>query len=347
MSIFTPLINKIYIIENHSLFIMTDGEGRFQVDFKTYSFTSNKLIFLEPGQYFQLLTGLITIQLYEFPIQKINDQQNSRFLFKHLVSLGQIDLNQPKEHFLKELQQMDLSGNNIVLLTNSINNWIALNPFNGTNEDVNLLFDLKEIIDAKFREPISMVEISSTLHYKPAKVIQITREKLNYSINKLKSQKLLLEAQRKVVFSDFSTKEIAYDLGFNDPAYFNRFFKLETQKTPSEFRQDFAYDERDSFVNDLNLLINQYYKKEHFADFFANQLYMSTKTLTRKVNQKMQTSLNDLIKEKRIGEAKKLLNQKNSITDVAYELGFKEPNHFSMFFKNYTGNTPSQFIALS
>jgi AraC-like DNA-binding protein len=31
-------------------------------------------------------------------------------------------------------------------------------------------------------------------------------------------------------------KEIAYDLGFADASYFNRFFKRETGQTPAEYR---------------------------------------------------------------------------------------------------------------
>jgi AraC-like DNA-binding protein len=34
-----------------------------------------------------------------------------------------------------------------------------------------------------------------------------------------------------------SVKEISYGLGFDDPAYFNRFFKKWAQVTPEEYRQ--------------------------------------------------------------------------------------------------------------
>jgi len=35
-----------------------------------------------------------------------------------------------------------------------------------------------------------------------------------------------------------SVEQVAYWLGFSDPAYFTRFFKKEVDKTPSQFRKD-------------------------------------------------------------------------------------------------------------
>ncbi|MGL4597083.1 MAG: helix-turn-helix domain-containing protein [Bacteroidia bacterium] len=40
-----------------------------------------------------------------------------------------------------------------------------------------------------------------------------------------------------LLYSAATAKEIAYALGFNDPAYFSRFFKNHIGQTPEEFRQ--------------------------------------------------------------------------------------------------------------
>ncbi|NQZ32993.1 MAG: helix-turn-helix domain-containing protein [Oceanospirillaceae bacterium] len=49
-------------------------------------------------------------------------------------------------------------------------------------------------------------------------------------------QRLLLEAKRHLIYTVMSVSEIAYALGFNDPAYFNRFFKRLCGQTPKQFR---------------------------------------------------------------------------------------------------------------
>ena len=45
----------------------------------------------------------------------------------------------------------------------------------------------------------------------------------------------MIEAQRKLRYSNLSVKELAYELGFNDPDYFSRLFKKSTGKSVSDF----------------------------------------------------------------------------------------------------------------
>jgi len=49
-------------------------------------------------------------------------------------------------------------------------------------------------------------------------------------------KRVTLEAKRMILTSDRSLKEIAYQLGFNDAAYFSNFFKIQTGSSPREFR---------------------------------------------------------------------------------------------------------------
>ena len=45
----------------------------------------------------------------------------------------------------------------------------------------------------------------------------------------------MMEAQRKLRYSNISAKELAYELGFNEPDYFSRLFKKSTGKSVSDF----------------------------------------------------------------------------------------------------------------
>jgi AraC-like DNA-binding protein len=45
----------------------------------------------------------------------------------------------------------------------------------------------------------------------------------------------------------------------------------------------------------------------------------------------------------RLDRAKRLLLQKRSIADVAYELGFYDQSHFGRYFRNFTGVTPRMY----
>ena len=57
------------------------------------------------------------------------------------------------------------------------------------------------------------------------------------SAQELIQQRILLEAKRLLVYSNFSVKEIATQLGFHDYSYFTRFFSKNVGLSPIQFRQ--------------------------------------------------------------------------------------------------------------
>ncbi|HEY4788982.1 MAG TPA: helix-turn-helix transcriptional regulator, partial [Bacteroidales bacterium] len=54
----------------------------------------------------------------------------------------------------------------------------------------------------------------------------------------------------------------------------------------------------------------------------------------------IQLKLMDIAKER-------IFDTSKSVSEIAYELGFKHPQHFSRMFKNETGYTPNQYRLLN
>lgn len=75
-----------------------------------------------------------------------------------------------------------------------------------------------------FKSPKTLSNLFSIYNQKPPQQVILER--------------LALEAKRLIHFTDKQNQEIAFDLGFNDPAHFSRFFKKMTQMTPSEYREN-------------------------------------------------------------------------------------------------------------
>ncbi|MNF13714.1 Transcriptional activator NphR [compost metagenome] len=50
-------------------------------------------------------------------------------------------------------------------------------------------------------------------------------------------QRLLLEANRNLIYTSLTVNQISELLGFSEPAYFTRFFKRLTGITPGAFRR--------------------------------------------------------------------------------------------------------------
>ncbi len=53
---------------------------------------------------------------------------------------------------------------------------------------------------------------------------------------KILQARILSEAKRSLIFSDMTIEQLAYGLGFSDPAYFARFFRKEAGEPPAAFR---------------------------------------------------------------------------------------------------------------
>jgi AraC-like DNA-binding protein len=57
--------------------------------------------------------------------------------------------------------------------------------------------------------------------------------------NEVIKDRIILEAKRLLTYTQMSAKEIAYHLGYDDPAYFNRLFAQKVGDTTTNFRNKY------------------------------------------------------------------------------------------------------------
>jgi len=79
-------------------------------------------------------------------------------------------------------------------------------------------------------------DYASELFIHPNYLNQVTKKVLGKTASSLIKEKTIHEAKVLLYQTDFSISEIAYKLGFETNTYFSRFFKKETGKTPSEYK---------------------------------------------------------------------------------------------------------------
>jgi AraC-like DNA-binding protein len=316
----------------HTIIWIKSGFGEYEVDFKKYLFTEEVILYLEPGQYFRLVSG--DLKAESFPIDEHSIQISAyRYLFKHLISVGHIT-----PHFLKENDKL---ANTSTFLQESLLSWKQLNPFHASPEELSILFDLYDQINKTLRNGPTIREILNPIHATPRSAYNTVRQKLNLSLKDLIQNRKLLEAQRELTFTTKPIKEIAYDLGFDDPAYFTRFFTIKKKIQPELFRESINAQREDTFITDLLQLIDRHYREHRSMQFYADKLTMSPRTLGRKVSEALNTTVKDISTKKLIAEASQLLTSQQSVTEIADYLGFKEPQHFTAFYKLQTGMVPS------
>ncbi len=339
---FVPEINKVYFIEEYTLIHILSGTGSIQVDFKNYFDWEEKAIFLEKGQYIKFLSENFVVRRITFSTEAKFNNNDVRVLFKHLISLGYINLMECDD-CQKFLSEAAISERSLDIIDVSSQQWYWQNPFNANKEEYQIIFDAKDIIDREYFNHLKGDELVELINQRGYNAQSLIKDKVGISVNKLLASKRLSESKKDVAFTDKSVKEIAYKLGFKDDGYFNRVFKNSTGLTPRQFRENFDFEHRDRFTQNIIELLKTHHKSERNLGFYADKMNLSVKTLSKSVRLKMNASLGQLIRLELINSSKVMLLEGQSIADISIQLGFEEPNHFTRFFKHYTGNTPTTF----
>lgn len=97
-------------------------------------------------------------------------------------------------------------------------------------------------------------------------------------------------------------------------------------------------------IRQYNLLVEAHFREKHKVVEYADLLNKSPKTLSNLFARYNNKTPLQVINDRIIIEAKKLLllSDKSS-KEIAYSLGFNEASHFSKFFKNKEGLSPINF----
>jgi AraC-like DNA-binding protein len=93
----------------------------------------------------------------------------------------------------------------------------------------------KIAIEKNFRTLHTVQDYADQLHTQARNLNSLARKYAGRSAGELITDRILLEAKRHLHHQSLSMKEIAFALGFEDPAYFNRFFKKQVGVAPGQF----------------------------------------------------------------------------------------------------------------
>ena len=99
------------------------------------------------------------------------------------------------------------------------------------------------------------------------------------------------------------------------------------------------------FLLDFELLLEKHISSSQLSvENLSRELGMSRVQLYRKITALTNKNVNEYIADYRIKKAKQLLRDRTkNISDIAYELGFKDPAYFATFFRQKIGQTPSDW----
>jgi AraC family transcriptional activator of pobA len=107
-----------------------------------------------------------------------------------------------------------------------------------TRNEMRLVDRFRELIDRHYRQDWQVQDYASVLGVSLAQLRAACVAATGQHPIKMVHSCIVTEAKRNLVFGEMSVEQLAYWLGFADPAYFTRFFKKEVGKTPGQFRRE-------------------------------------------------------------------------------------------------------------
>ncbi len=117
-----------------------------------------------------------------------------------------------------------------------------------------------------------------------------------------------------------------------------RIWKNEHQLSSEEVRQEVE------FLRRFSQMVDQHYTTRHTVSEYADLLNITPKALNKRITRHSSTTPNDIIKNRIILEAKRLLAHTSlSVKEIGYKLGYDDPNYFTRLFNAQTQSSPQNF----
>lgn len=207
-------------VGNNSIFLLPAGQIT----------TTTKISKNIEGYYLHFSNDLL-IQKFDFsfwwakPILTITKNEKERIFFL----LAQIEKNyneNPNTQLIESYLHTFLTE--ISYLTGALNK-------NKLSTAEKIIVDFKLLLSKYCASEHKVEFYANQLNITANHLNKCAKNVLNKSASSLISESLILEAKVLLHQQKWNISELAYQLGFEDPSYFGRFFKKHTQKSPSEF----------------------------------------------------------------------------------------------------------------
>lgn len=237
------------------------GTGVHYVDFKEYPVADNTMFFISPGQIHYFETGRqVEGVVIHFNESFLSDEGSSENVFlKYNVfnafdaspyylirreNAGKLALlvNEMEEETRNEglFAHSDLLKYLIKMLliyvqrTGERGHGLPLCINNAANRT---FVRFRQSLEHHYRSMHTVKEYAAHLNVSTKTLTNCVYESSHSTPLALINDRIVLEAKRQLLHSSLKVKEIAFQLGFEDPSYFIKFFKRYVGSLPAEFRE--------------------------------------------------------------------------------------------------------------
>jgi AraC-type DNA-binding domain-containing proteins len=226
------------------------GNSSYFLDFREYTLEDNQLVLIFPGQIDMLDTGQkegYLFAIHSDVLFRINQHLQSDYLNGYYGNVF-VSPDEETKEILEQLMRLIWSEyrnrNRIALMESYLE--VFLFYVSSLSEDINigkkksdsLVSELMKVIDKNFITCRETEFYAQQFGMSNKTINEVCKKGTGKTVKQHIRERLILEIKKEIRLGKKNLKEIAFDLGFSEPAYFTRFFKQYTLRTPTEFRDE-------------------------------------------------------------------------------------------------------------
>lgn len=236
------------------LVLVTSGIGVHEIDFKKYEVKPGSLFILRPGQthnwelsrdcdgyvFFHTRDfydeGFTSGRILDYPFYSSHHSAplitlKGRSFLQVKELLKQVTKEYMKDNFMK-FQKLHALVDLIYIELSRIHR-----PATETGNEtyLNKLKKFEALIEVHYLKYKTAGYYASLMNISEKHLNRISQTCLGKTSTRIISERIVLEAKRLLIQSRLNVTQTAYNLGYKDTSYFNRFFKKQAGQTPLDF----------------------------------------------------------------------------------------------------------------
>jgi AraC-like DNA-binding protein len=234
--------------------------GKHIIDFREYPIQRNHIFFVSPGQVHQVITdpeptGYVILFTPEF-LEKSSIKHDfiaNLKLFSQSDETPPLPVNDKMAASLKIFADqmlsafdsqsdmfLDIAGAYLKLFLIECNGHCSLSPgSNLQNIEVSktMVKNFRDLVEKHYGRWHQVKDYAEALNVTPNYLNEVIKASVNIAAKEFIQNRIILEVKRLLLFTEKSGKEIGFELGFEDPSHFSKFFKSNAGQSLQEFKE--------------------------------------------------------------------------------------------------------------
>nr|WP_287411122.1 AraC family transcriptional regulator [Pseudodesulfovibrio sp.] len=237
---------------------VTEGKGVHVIDFQPYDITSNSLYFVSPHQLHLWrpegdLKGYVMAFTEDFmrsPESPVVNMADLEFFYSS-AHLPQYHASPDQAAVLLDLvekMRKEFDGRNEgfvsvlraffhIFMVNLQRMYAESVTVDSIEREPDLVRLFKKMVAEKYLLQMSVQDYADALGVSVSRLNSAVKGATRTTPGQIVRTEMVMAAKRMLAHSDMNVSEICFELSFDDPSYFGRFFKREAGVTPSGFRE--------------------------------------------------------------------------------------------------------------